>query len=292
MLGAGARAHLGARAGAGVHSRGHLGAGGGAGVHSGARLGAGARGPGVSFVCHSQSRENSNPGGWVFWQPGSWRARRRPQQQLEQEYDDDESYDAPPSGEDNFSGNHNNDKLIETTEPFAFLAGPGASAGHIVLYDEDEKKPPLVVFSPTPTTNLPALPPPRATNQQEEQPTNTSAWGEYTPPPPPDGQPSPRRSLRISFTCNRCGTRTTALVNPTAWRKGTLICACDGCDAMHTLVDHLGVLGFEQKDFEAAREADPQLGEDEGDELVRMLRERIHELSVDLPSDDYEADDA
>jgi len=280
--GAGARARLGA---GGVHSRGRLGGG-----HLGA--GGGARRPGVSFICHSQSRENSNPGGWVFWQPGSWRARRRPQQQLEQEYDDDESYDAPPSGEDNFSGNHNNDKLIETTEPFAFLAGPGASAGHIVLYDEDEKKPPLVVFSPTPTTNLPALPPPRATNQQEEQPTNTSAWGEYTPPPPPDGQPSPRRSLRISFTCNRCGTRTTALVNPTAWRKGTLICACDGCDAMHTLVDHLGVLGFEQKDFEAAREADPQLGEDEGDELVRMLRERIHELSVDLPSDDYEADDA
>lgn len=52
---------------------------------------------------------------------------------------------------------------------------------------------------------------------------------------------SPRRSLKLQFTCNRCGTRNVATVNPLAWRFGTVFIECGGCKVKHKMVDHLNV---------------------------------------------------
>lgn len=52
---------------------------------------------------------------------------------------------------------------------------------------------------------------------------------------------SPRRSLKLQFTCNRCGTRNVATVNPFAWQYGTVFIECGGCKVKHKMVDHLNV---------------------------------------------------
>lgn len=52
---------------------------------------------------------------------------------------------------------------------------------------------------------------------------------------------SPRRSLKLQFTCNRCQTRNVATVNPLAWRYGTVFIECGGCKVKHKMVDHLNV---------------------------------------------------
>eukprot|EP00892_Ulva_mutabilis_P006999 jgi/Ulvmu1/4671/UM002_0402.1 len=52
---------------------------------------------------------------------------------------------------------------------------------------------------------------------------------------------SPRRSLKLQFTCNRCDTRNVASVNPFAWRYGTVFIECGGCKVKHKMVDHLNV---------------------------------------------------
>lgn len=52
---------------------------------------------------------------------------------------------------------------------------------------------------------------------------------------------SPRRSLKLQFTCNRCDTRNVATVNPLAWRYGTVFIECGGCNVKHKMVDHLHV---------------------------------------------------
>jgi hypothetical protein len=52
----------------------------------------------------------------------------------------------------------------------------------------------------------------------------------------------PRRSMLVTFTCNKCDTRTERLVNPVAWNKGMVICQCAGCQAWHQLADAAGLV--------------------------------------------------
>ena len=47
----------------------------------------------------------------------------------------------------------------------------------------------------------------------------------------------PRRSMLVSFTCNRCGGQTERLVNPLAWEKGLVIVQCSQCKAWHKIAD-------------------------------------------------------
>lgn len=55
-------------------------------------------------------------------------------------------------------------------------------------------------------------------------------------------QKSPRRTLRMKFTCNKCGTCNVNSVNPIAWRRGTIFIQCGGCQVKHKLVDHLNIV--------------------------------------------------
>ncbi|KAL3690484.1 hypothetical protein R1sor_016793 [Riccia sorocarpa] len=50
---------------------------------------------------------------------------------------------------------------------------------------------------------------------------------------------SPRRKMRVAFTCNKCGERTTRAINPHAYSDGTVFVQCKGCDVFHKLVDNL-----------------------------------------------------
>ncbi|KAG9150290.1 hypothetical protein Leryth_017599 [Lithospermum erythrorhizon] len=50
---------------------------------------------------------------------------------------------------------------------------------------------------------------------------------------------SPRRRMRVAFTCNVCGQRTTRAINPHAYTDGTVFVQCCGCNIYHKLVDNL-----------------------------------------------------
>ncbi|KAH7426309.1 hypothetical protein KP509_11G094600 [Ceratopteris richardii] len=50
---------------------------------------------------------------------------------------------------------------------------------------------------------------------------------------------SPRRRMRVEFTCNVCGERTTRAINPHAYTDGTVFVQCGGCNIFHKLVDNL-----------------------------------------------------
>lgn len=50
---------------------------------------------------------------------------------------------------------------------------------------------------------------------------------------------SPRRRMRVAFTCNVCGKRTTRAINPHAYTDGTVFVQCGGCNVFHKLVDNL-----------------------------------------------------
>ncbi|XP_024527926.1 DNL-type zinc finger protein-like [Selaginella moellendorffii] len=52
----------------------------------------------------------------------------------------------------------------------------------------------------------------------------------------------PRRRLQAEFTCNACQTRTTRLINPHAYERGTVYVQCSGCEVYHQLVDNLGLV--------------------------------------------------
>lgn len=52
---------------------------------------------------------------------------------------------------------------------------------------------------------------------------------------------SPRRRMRVAFTCNVCGQRTTRAINPHAYTDGTVFVQCCGCNIFHKLVDHLNL---------------------------------------------------
>eukprot|EP00249_Psilotum_nudum_P021951 c28311_g1_i8 orf=451-1206(-) len=50
---------------------------------------------------------------------------------------------------------------------------------------------------------------------------------------------SPRRRMRVAFTCNVCGERTVRAINPHAYTDGTVFVQCAGCNIFHKLVDNL-----------------------------------------------------
>ncbi|OVA15975.1 zinc finger protein [Macleaya cordata] len=52
---------------------------------------------------------------------------------------------------------------------------------------------------------------------------------------------SPRRRMRVAFTCNICGQRTTRAINPHAYTDGTVFVQCCGCNVFHKLVDNLNL---------------------------------------------------
>ncbi|KAK9026196.1 hypothetical protein V6N11_039042 [Hibiscus sabdariffa] len=52
---------------------------------------------------------------------------------------------------------------------------------------------------------------------------------------------SPRRRMRVAFTCNVCGQRTTRAINPHACTDGTVFVQCCGCNVFHKLVDNLNL---------------------------------------------------
>ncbi|CAM8912526.1 unnamed protein product [Rhodiola kirilowii] len=52
---------------------------------------------------------------------------------------------------------------------------------------------------------------------------------------------SPRRRMRVAFTCNVCGQRTTRAINPHAYTEGTVFVQCCGCQIFHKLVDNLNL---------------------------------------------------
>lgn len=53
---------------------------------------------------------------------------------------------------------------------------------------------------------------------------------------------SPRRTHRLRFTCNMCGSVNTKPINPHAWASGTVFARCCGCGIVHRLIDHLNVV--------------------------------------------------
>lgn len=57
----------------------------------------------------------------------------------------------------------------------------------------------------------------------------------------PDLSKSPRRKMRVAFTCNVCGERTIRAINPLAYTDGTVFVQCKGCDVFHKLVDNLNL---------------------------------------------------
>ncbi|KAI5056329.1 hypothetical protein GOP47_0028147 [Adiantum capillus-veneris] len=62
---------------------------------------------------------------------------------------------------------------------------------------------------------------------------------ETTEQPWPLLSKSPRRRMRVAFTCNVCGERTTRAINPHAYTDGTVFVQCAGCNIFHKLVDNL-----------------------------------------------------
>jgi len=58
---------------------------------------------------------------------------------------------------------------------------------------------------------------------------------------------SPRRTQPVRFTCNICQTRTTRVVNPYAWKHGTVFLECSGCHVKHKVKDNLNLF-FEGSD--------------------------------------------
>ncbi|KAK8648901.1 hypothetical protein V6N13_129643 [Hibiscus sabdariffa] len=71
----------------------------------------------------------------------------------------------------------------------------------------------------------------------DEQPgteqVSTFPWSLFTK--------SPRRRMRVAFTCNVCGQRTTRAINPHACTDGTVFVQCCGCNVFHKLVDNLNL---------------------------------------------------
>lgn len=66
-----------------------------------------------------------------------------------------------------------------------------------------------------------------------DRPISTFPWSLFTK--------SPRRRMRVSFTCNICGQRTTRAINPHAYTDGTVFVQCCGCNVFHKLVDNLNL---------------------------------------------------
>jgi len=52
----------------------------------------------------------------------------------------------------------------------------------------------------------------------------------------------PKRSAELSFTCNKCGGRTTRMVNPEVYKRGTMFVQCGTCEVWHQIADNLGLI--------------------------------------------------
>ncbi|THU64676.1 hypothetical protein C4D60_Mb01t28960 [Musa balbisiana] len=76
-------------------------------------------------------------------------------------------------------------------------------------------------------------PPIPADSDSPDQTVLTFPWSLYTR--------SPRRRMRVAFTCNICGQRTTRAINPHAYTDGTVFVQCCGCNVFHKLVDNLNL---------------------------------------------------
>ncbi|KAF3783056.1 DNL-type zinc finger protein [Nymphaea thermarum] len=78
-------------------------------------------------------------------------------------------------------------------------------------------------------------PSPAAGDQSDSvaQQVSTFPWSLFTR--------SPRRRMRVAFTCNVCGHRTTRAINPHAYTDGTVFVQCAGCNVFHKLVDNLNL---------------------------------------------------
>ncbi|CAL9040241.1 unnamed protein product [Musa banksii] len=76
-------------------------------------------------------------------------------------------------------------------------------------------------------------PPVPADTDSGDQAVLTFPWSLYTR--------SPRRRMRVVFTCNVCGQRTTRAINPHAYTDGTVFVQCCGCNVFHKLVDNLNL---------------------------------------------------
>ncbi|CAD5191884.1 unnamed protein product [Musa acuminata subsp. malaccensis] len=76
-------------------------------------------------------------------------------------------------------------------------------------------------------------PPIPADSDSADRTVLTFPWSLYTR--------SPRRRMRVAFTCNICGQRTTRAINPHAYTDGTVFVQCCGCNVFHKLVDNLNL---------------------------------------------------
>ncbi|XP_040381557.1 uncharacterized protein LOC102700628 [Oryza brachyantha] len=75
--------------------------------------------------------------------------------------------------------------------------------------------------------------PPKAAGGADRPEVSTLPWSLFTK--------SPRRRMRVAFTCNVCGQRTTRAINPHAYTDGTVFVQCCGCNIFHKLVDNLNL---------------------------------------------------
>ncbi|PWA55222.1 zinc finger, DNL-type, Mitochondrial import protein TIM15 [Artemisia annua] len=75
--------------------------------------------------------------------------------------------------------------------------------------------------------------PPAPADDASTEKISTFPWSLFTK--------SPRRRMRVAFTCNVCGQRTTRAINPHAYTDGTVFVQCCGCNIFHKLVDNLNL---------------------------------------------------
>ncbi|KAG0607608.1 hypothetical protein M758_8G042200 [Ceratodon purpureus] len=68
----------------------------------------------------------------------------------------------------------------------------------------------------------------------------------------------PRRSTLLEFTCNVCKARTQRMINPDAFRRGTIYVQCGSCEVYHQLVDNLNLV----KEYDFKNEVDPSMRND------------------------------
>ena len=96
----------------------------------------------------------------------------------------------------------------------------------------------------------------------------------------PTTQYSPRRTMAVQFTCNRCQTRTERRINPKAYTDGTIFVECSGCSVHHKLIDNLNLYyeGDANRRLEAAQliEVFPRM---DGKQIFKMKR-------LDISDDD------
>ncbi|KFK32942.1 hypothetical protein AALP_AA6G309400 [Arabis alpina] len=91
--------------------------------------------------------------------------------------------------------------------------------------------------------------------KSDSETVSTFPWSLFTK--------SPRRRMRVAFTCNVCGQRTTRAINPHAYTDGTVFVQCCGCYVFHKLVDNLDLF-HEVKYYVSSsfndRDAKPDVG--------------------------------